>query len=530
DAPMAVSADLSGKQTPCPECRRIVKVPVLEKSGPRDWRAPEKQKGPTGAILKESETIDAWSTSQAGKVSSQALLEAGVLKVPKRKVTARDWIVRGSFLAFGLVVLFGLYWGINRLLRGSFETVSLATIESYISAPLKDKLDPGAHAEMARLLAEYFWLYEKKLDQPLVAPIEGKKATRQFKPELQRARQLINSLPDPAEQCAAAAKLLDTCQRLQLDARELAQALSAAPGGPPRLHVLRQWVKQRLQGLEGEAAAKEIEALVGIVRLAMPPMPTGSGQDASALQAGLGILGQEAAAAGARRFGLELYQSNVGGINPKLAPPLPLLALGVQLGENLPEELPEEVRETARALGHAAAGQIEAAVRIVEDKHTTPTRANLNIRLEVAAAALAKDRLEDARKVLDGCREWIGVDRLPEAHWERFRWCELLLAVSGMEGIGTVDHKLLSGPALGRLRLEAFEQRLASDASRITEAQAIGFEPAGVGRQLAVQQLARLRARSDLKSARSWVDGMEEGPDKAFALLGLLLGQLDAMP
>ena len=33
-----VAAELAGKQTSCPECRRIVKVPLLEKAGPKDWR------------------------------------------------------------------------------------------------------------------------------------------------------------------------------------------------------------------------------------------------------------------------------------------------------------------------------------------------------------------------------------------------------------------------------------------------------------------------------------------------------------
>src|SRR5262249_5719676 len=38
DEMVEVSADLAGKQTPCPECKRIVKVPVPVKAEPRDWR------------------------------------------------------------------------------------------------------------------------------------------------------------------------------------------------------------------------------------------------------------------------------------------------------------------------------------------------------------------------------------------------------------------------------------------------------------------------------------------------------------
>src|SRR5262245_15474916 len=38
DEMVEVSAELGGKQTPCPECRRIVKVPLPEKKEPLDWR------------------------------------------------------------------------------------------------------------------------------------------------------------------------------------------------------------------------------------------------------------------------------------------------------------------------------------------------------------------------------------------------------------------------------------------------------------------------------------------------------------
>src|SRR5438552_1137795 len=39
-----VSVDLAGKQTPCPnpECKRIVKVPLLKEEKPKDWRQAER--------------------------------------------------------------------------------------------------------------------------------------------------------------------------------------------------------------------------------------------------------------------------------------------------------------------------------------------------------------------------------------------------------------------------------------------------------------------------------------------------------
>ena len=38
DVKISMSVDLAGKRAPCPECRRIIKVPLLEKAEPKDWR------------------------------------------------------------------------------------------------------------------------------------------------------------------------------------------------------------------------------------------------------------------------------------------------------------------------------------------------------------------------------------------------------------------------------------------------------------------------------------------------------------
>ena len=38
DTKVKVSAELAGKRAPCPECRRIVQVPLPEKREAKDWR------------------------------------------------------------------------------------------------------------------------------------------------------------------------------------------------------------------------------------------------------------------------------------------------------------------------------------------------------------------------------------------------------------------------------------------------------------------------------------------------------------
>src|SRR5262245_3993544 len=57
DEKMTVSAELGGKQAPCPHCRRIVKVPMPVKQEQKDWRAAETRL-PSGARREEQPALD----------------------------------------------------------------------------------------------------------------------------------------------------------------------------------------------------------------------------------------------------------------------------------------------------------------------------------------------------------------------------------------------------------------------------------------------------------------------------------------
>src|SRR5262249_56645476 len=96
DEMVEVSADLAGKQTPCPECKRIVKVPVPVKAEPRDWRkvAP---RGPAAGLRRDEPPPPegAWgSTTTSSTVSAQSLIEADAVGEVER-LTPAQWAVRG---------------------------------------------------------------------------------------------------------------------------------------------------------------------------------------------------------------------------------------------------------------------------------------------------------------------------------------------------------------------------------------------------------------------------------------------------
>jgi hypothetical protein len=125
DEPVQAPAELAGKQMPCPHCRKIVKVPVPEKKGPKDWRTVD-QRLPSGARRDEEVLEGAWgSTTSTSRVSTQALVEAEAIPAVKEKLTTRDWIRRGVLAAVVLAVVAGGVWGFLKYRRSNLESQAL---------------------------------------------------------------------------------------------------------------------------------------------------------------------------------------------------------------------------------------------------------------------------------------------------------------------------------------------------------------------------------------------------------------------
>jgi hypothetical protein len=112
DAELHLPADMAGKNAPCPECRRIIKVPLLKKEEPIDWRTKKGQQGPTGVRREEEPAPEgAWGTAKAGGVSRQSLEEAGAIVEPKEEVTPSQWARRGVIIGVPVLLLAGCgYW------------------------------------------------------------------------------------------------------------------------------------------------------------------------------------------------------------------------------------------------------------------------------------------------------------------------------------------------------------------------------------------------------------------------------------
>jgi hypothetical protein len=148
-----LSADLAGKRAPCPECKRVIKVPELVKKEPKDWRKVE-ARGPTGAKLPDQPELEgAWSSRSVGSVGKQALEEAGVLPKVQRPRTLWQKI-RLPILGVSVLLVVGLgvvvisnWWGRRAIERGVKDALVFAD---------SPEANPNTKAALALAAGEYF--------------------------------------------------------------------------------------------------------------------------------------------------------------------------------------------------------------------------------------------------------------------------------------------------------------------------------------------------------------------------------------
>jgi hypothetical protein len=150
-----VSAELAGKQTPCtnPECKRIVKVPLLKEGKPKDWRTVN-PRGPLGAINKNADQPEnAWSTAQKTRVSTEALIEADAIPQKKAPVTFRTVARRVLLATVALVILIAAVWGVSAWMSSNrlYDTFNTA-----VEAADKAKLKPAQAAAINRGAGEFY--------------------------------------------------------------------------------------------------------------------------------------------------------------------------------------------------------------------------------------------------------------------------------------------------------------------------------------------------------------------------------------
>ena len=159
DEALHMAAESAGKRVPCPECKRIVKVPELKKIEKADWRKTNAQGLPSGARRPDAAVPEgAWGTASAGTVSREALEEADVLpdryQVP---LTVHEKVARGIMIFVAVAFVFILvgvaysWWSLVPRAR------TLKTVEDYANSPAAtEKIGREGVAALYVAIGEYY--------------------------------------------------------------------------------------------------------------------------------------------------------------------------------------------------------------------------------------------------------------------------------------------------------------------------------------------------------------------------------------
>ncbi len=154
DEEIEVSAELAGQQTPCPECRRIIKVPLPTKKEPLDWRKVT-ARGPAAGMRRDEPAAPegAWGSTNASRVSSVAIQEAQELEKPP--LTTKQWIKRGILVAGVLVVIGAGAWAFMHFRGQNLQNKAFTLALKSVPELGKSTLTNLHATEIHRALAEY---------------------------------------------------------------------------------------------------------------------------------------------------------------------------------------------------------------------------------------------------------------------------------------------------------------------------------------------------------------------------------------
>ncbi len=136
DHQFEVEGSLAGKQTPCPECRRIVRVPAAQTQSPRDWR--QAARAPTAAVFSQQQAAPegAWGTATARSyVSQEALEEAEALPIEREPLTVGQWATRIGLALLALGALYASYRWFTAHRAESWQRSLLAETRQFLENP-----------------------------------------------------------------------------------------------------------------------------------------------------------------------------------------------------------------------------------------------------------------------------------------------------------------------------------------------------------------------------------------------------------
>jgi len=514
-------AKLAGKNAPCQneDCRKIIKVPLPEKTGPKDWRQVER-KLPTLARRDTEQIEGAWGNVETAAVSREALLGAGANERAEEPEPP-NW---GKRIVYGVVAVavvgIGI-WGVLYGIRKYDDYRAGRAMQTALNFEYKDaktgqkrKLDKAPDG-IIRMLAG---MQEIDLGRAKDAKAHLEEARGRLEPihSYERAAALIEVAGLLAELHGSRAES-DEGKRIEWDREKLGTAVSATVAKLPptagddgrdmRAHACRV-LTHRL------AKRNHISGAVQVAnRIAMP--------DEQAEM--MAVVGLELLALGMRDKAEELAsRASAGGANENATS---LIALWMALsGQDATDEQKKLAAEKIRAIGATPGKEVTvSATARIGFSEGLARQGNIPAARELAwRSGKAEDRLRAGAGVaavtkeaadLEACLAHIQAelkDRVVGS-WLLLRLVEVSNAANRID-LSQKFADLIKDPGLKAwAQYEVVRKKaLESDAVDFEAAQAVG-DSDKLGQAMAIAVVARQKAKSGsrgkvFKEINRWQD------------------------
>jgi hypothetical protein len=525
DEAIQFTADLAGKRAPCPECKRIIKVPDLVKKDPKDWRKVV-PRGPSGARPTDQPAPEgAWGSTTIGAVAKTSLQEAGVIpkvKPPRTRWQKIRWPVLGASLVLVLSVggFVGYRWwsgrAVDRLLQDALDYAASPEAKPEDKAALS--IGAGEHYVHKRN-AE---LANKQLGQSL-------NVLRSASPGNERDALLTDlalvQIDLGGEKADVDMGLRIAWDKVQQMVRATLQEIADTEARLRALRLAAQRLNER-----GKA-----DRILPLTNQLYSAADAKQNADKAAALSAIGIdfltAGDRQNAERAADAALQIYPKDAK--DAKSRPPLraEVIVLAILLekkivpaaGDDPDDKATEQIGkiEVLARQGKWA----EAKKQITREKEIGD---ELRCRALLALAAAAADakppettEAEAAVKMAEG-----GLSEKAKLSWSMFRLTELALR-AGMaeESVQALADKIGNSALRGRAQLAVFRARLDKSNQAVEDSAADKIEAKSLARSLAAQALARHNARWSGNYAavvRSWPQ-----PLMSFGALGVVQGLQD---
>jgi tetratricopeptide (TPR) repeat protein len=540
DTKFQVSVELEGKQTPCPDCRRIVKVPLLEKKDPKDWRKVETRL-PAGARQNlEPAPEGTWSTRSAGVVSREALVEAQAIPQVKERLTWQQWAKRGTAAAVVLAVAGLTSWLVLKSVAQGRQTKALAKAFQLIDGK---KLTPEAAAEVHRFAGDYY-LRAGNAEEASNQFKRGRAAVQQ--PDDTRQTERDFALTDLLlAQVELAGEKLDVEKKTRLkwddvqkELRQTWQYLHTPEGRVEGMRALARVLAAKGQAARAVPLASQVHdetpellAVIGLEVLRANQDVKTAEELANQAQRSFPVLAAAPAAPP-----VPPAPPKPGAAQPKGPPPAPsLIALWLALGKS--DKLNDfgpppgggKPTEPAVLVGYveglARHGEWEQAQRLARGE-AFPPEDRLPALLALAEVALERGKadvgqlaLKEALSLLDAA--W---KKKPGSPWLLYRLVRAAVQAGLEEQAENVAKAIPDAGLRGRAQLEILRSRLANTKGHADDALAQKVDKSTPAHGLALEAVERHNVQAGGGAA---VDAWEPEALRAFGYVGTALGLQD---